>query len=162
MNEMAVAVAIFCGIIGVQYAIRLQRQLRMKRLWQRAGAALQAGNFEDAEATLRQCVDSAPLALPVRTALANVLMRLGRMEEAETQFKAVASLQPRQAEGHLQLGYFYVTQLPGREAEAIAAFAAALEHAPQLRTHYQNDPRLDPLRGLPGFQSLLSAPAERR
>lgn len=160
MRDLVAAAAIFCVLIGVQYGMRFQRQYRATRLWKKSTEAIQSGNLAVAEPALRKCVDLLPLTLPVRITLASVLLRLGRLDEAEREFKAVTALQPREAEGHLHLGFFYVAQLPGREAEATAAFGEALRYAPALRQQFQTDPRLEGLRRHPGFKALLAEPVQ--
>ena len=158
MRDIALGIVLLLSIIGVQYAVRYFRQRQAVGLWLKANEALKGNRFEEAERLLRKCLSISPLAPTIRSALAATLMRLNRMDEAEKEFKSLVALAPRQAEGHLLLGYFYAVQSPNRDKEAIASFAHALEHAPKLRENLRNDPRLTAMRDHPDFQSLIAEP----
>ncbi len=161
MNSLLAGVGVLLALIGLQFGTRHLQILRAKRLWTRANEAIRANRFDEAEKILRKCVKLMPLLRPARIGLAAILARLGRLPEAEEQFKAVVMLEPRQAEGHLHLGYFYVTQFHDRDADAVAALCKAVEFDTGLRERLWNDPRLFRLRADARFQECFADTSAR-
>ncbi|HPO15233.1 MAG TPA: tetratricopeptide repeat protein [Candidatus Hydrogenedentes bacterium] len=156
MNSLIVGVGVMLALIGLQFGARHIQFLRANRLWARANECIQGDNFDEAEKILRKCVKLMPLLLPARIGLGSVLARLGRLTEAEEQFKAVVTLEPRQPEGYLHLGFFYVTQFQDRDADAVASLCKAVEYNAELREKIWNDPRLLRLRGNAQFMECFA------
>ena len=78
-------------------------------------------------------------AMPTSTAHQNlglVLLRLDRLNEAETQMRAAIQLQPDDAEAHSGLGAVLARQ--GRNGEAIAAYREAIRLRPGLAVAHAN------------------------
>jgi protein O-GlcNAc transferase len=108
-------------------------------MFQRALAALQAGNHEAAERLFKQTVESQPGHIPALSVLSNFLERQGRREEAERYMRlAIAAYDqalqraPNLAEAWLGRGQV-LSQL-GRNVEAVDSLDRAIATKPEL-TH---------------------------
>jgi len=129
---------------------------RFVHWWQKGVKAYDASNWVAAEAALRECVRMEPIAAPARRMLGVTLARRNKLAEAEEHLRAGAELEPRNAGGYLDLGFFLATYAPERAEEAIAAFAKAVECSPQARSVLAAEKRLNPaIKGHPKFQALL-------
>ncbi len=157
-SEILLGICMLLGIVGIQLAFRKFRMRRMKRHWERAAAACESGDFAGAGPALEKCVSLMPLWVPARALLGVVQARLGKLDKAEEHLKMVSELQPRHAEGHIELAVFYVNFQPGRSGDALAALARAVACDPEARKRIELDERLNGLRGADGFRALLAAP----
>ncbi|HXX50670.1 MAG TPA: tetratricopeptide repeat protein [Xanthobacteraceae bacterium] len=107
--------------------------------FQRALAAMQAGNHEAAERLFKQTVESQPEHIPALSVFSGFLARQGRRKEAERYMRlALAAYDrtlqrtPNLAEAWLGRGQV-LTEL-GRGAEAVASYDRAIANKPEL-TH---------------------------
>ena len=142
-------------VFGRWIAIR-RRGHRFVHSWQKGVAAYDTSNWVAAEAALRECVRIEPIAAPVRRMLGATLARRNKLAEAEEHLRAGAELEPRNAGGHLDMGFFLVSYAPDRIEEAIAAFAKAVECSPQARAILAAETRLNPaIKDHPKFRALL-------
>ena len=133
---------------------------RARKTWERAMAALEAGDHESAEAQLERLVRAQPLWTPARRMLARVRIERGKLDEAEEQLRAASQFEPRNGEIYADLGWFLAVCTDRRD-EALTAFRTALEHAPGLREHLATADSLQSvLREDPRFQELLTAPTD--
>jgi Flp pilus assembly protein TadD len=82
-----------------------------------------------------------PLWLPPRFLLGALFTKLGRLKEAEEQLKFAQALQPREAEGLLELGIFYITAA-SRIEEGVALLREAIACDAAAAHRIQSDPRL--------------------
>lgn len=118
---------------------------RVKRAWAAGNAALKEGRPEQAEAAFRRCVALMPIWKLGRTMLAVSLVQQNRLDEAEEQFRFVADLEPRQADGHLSLALFYAIHRQQDSAKAIASLRTAIACDPAIEAKLAADPRLSGL-----------------
>jgi len=152
----------FVGMLALGALIALRRfqqagqQRRIERAVAEAQEAVQDGDLDTAEAALRTCVKLAPLSVPARQYLGAVLAKQGRLEEAEEELRMAADLQPKNGEGHLQLGVFYAACFDDRHEDALDALEKALAHDARLRDRIEGEPRLKPLQSNPRLRALLS------
>ena len=156
-SNLMFGIAVLVSLVLYQIAARQVRLLRLKRAWTRGHEALKATQLEVAEQEFRRCVRLMPMWKAGRSLLGVVLAQLNRLDEAEEEFKMVASLEPRQPDGHLALAYFYATHRPERAEEAVLSLREAVQCDPALLSRLRNDPRLGSLRNQPAFQHLLDS-----
>lgn len=157
MNRSVLAgLCILLLLVGFQWTVQRLKVRRMKRWWNRAAEALNAGDLDAAAAALNKCVSAMPMWVQARTLLGVVRAKQGKLTDAEAQLKMAAELQPRQAEGHLQLGLFYATQFSDRDDDAMEALLNGLKYAPELRNALSRDPRLLHLRNHPRFPDITT------
>ncbi len=156
MTELLFGICSLGGLVVFQMAMRQRSQRRMVDAWEQAQAELARGNHEAGVAHLEECIRIMPLWLPPRFVLGALLARLGRLSEAENQFKMAQALQPREAEGMIELGIFYITAA-GRAEEGIALLREAVASDPGAAQRIQSDPRLRDFRESPDF-ALLELP----
>lgn len=95
---------------------------------EKAESALASGKPDAALPYADQAVREKPASTEVHFIRANVLARLNQPDQAETEFKHVLGLQPKQARAWNALGRLYVRQ--NRWPEASAAFTKATDLAP--------------------------------
>lgn len=142
-------------IVAFMWGYANSRGWRARRLWERGIHAVNGGRWEEAERTFRKCVRLVPVWTGSRKMLAVALVKQNKLDEAEEQFRLASELEPRKPEGHLDLGFFLATLRPGRQEEAIDAFARAVEYDPEVRAVLREEHRLDALRTNPRFNQLL-------
>lgn len=92
----------------------------------------QQQNLKAAE-HLEKAVNLNPASAPARTNWATVLMRLGRLPAAETQFRKALALEPRNFDANHNLGEFYI------QARQLAKATPFLHRAQQIKpSSYDN------------------------
>ena len=155
---MEILLGIIClsAIIAVKSALGHRAQRRFTIAWDEAQVALARGDHESAMAHVAQCVRLMPLWLPPRFLFGSLLARHGRINEAEEQFKMAQALQPREANGFLELGIFYLTATD-RFDDGIAQLRDALAHDASVLRKIETDPRLEAFRQTTAYASLERA-----
>ncbi len=156
MNQYIVGILVVCGVVSFQVVRRYVRQKRIKQWWMAAEEAVRVEDVDTAEKMVRKCVRAMPLWTPGRVTLAAVLVKRGDLAGAEQEFKLAAELEPRRAEGHLQLGLFYAVHRPDAVSAAVTSFERALECDERVRELLLKDTRLDALRKTDSFKALLA------
>jgi tetratricopeptide (TPR) repeat protein len=73
-----------------------------------------------------------PAAPNFHEALGTALSQMGKLEEAEQALRMAVDLEPSRAQSHLNLSLFYAFAAPGRDREAVEAFARVRELNPAL------------------------------
>ena len=111
------------------------------------------GDLEEAAKRFEQCVKWMPLWLQPRFLLGAVLVKQGKLDAAEEQLKMAVALEPRQPDGHIELGIFYVT-VADRAEDGLAAFKEAISHDEKARTRLETDPRLRAFRDSDAYAQL--------
>ena len=105
-------------------------------------------NFAGAEAEYRRALELAPQNAAVMANLANLLAKLGRLDEAVALAQRAIALEPLRSAFHHNLA-LYLTAL-GRYDEAEAALRKAIELQPQSATNYVQLAIIQILRGKSG------------
>jgi protein O-GlcNAc transferase len=108
-------------------------------MFQRALAAIQAGNHEAADRLFKQIIESHPEHIPALSVMSGLLARLGRREESEHYMRlALAAydntLRRNPSLAEAWLGRGQVLSELGRNAEAIDSYDRAIASKPEL-TH---------------------------
>ncbi len=155
MYRIFVGLGILALLLMYQWGRGRMRMSRMKREWEIALRAFKDKDLETAQKSLQRCVRLMPTWTPARFMLGGVLAKRGRLADAEEQLKLGADLEPRNPEGHLQLGMFYVVCHPDRADEAIAALERAAACDPSLRDQFAKAPGLEAIKSHPRFQQLV-------
>ena len=133
MNSQAVLILLVGGVyVGVMLAWRRFRMHQIKRWWTAGHDALAGGNAETAAAAFRKCLRAWPAAPNFHEALGTALSQLGKLEEAEQELRLAVDLEPSRAQSHMNLALFYAFAAPGRERDAVEAFARVRELDPAL------------------------------
>jgi len=153
MKEIIAGIVLLLALVGLQAATRFWTVHRTRTAWEEAQAQLARGNFGDAEVALARCVKLMPLWLQPRMLYGAVLARQGKLDLAEEQLKFAAELQPREADGHIELGIFYVTAAQ-RIEDGIAAFRNALNCGEGVRHRIETEPRLRDFRTTEAYAQL--------
>ena len=156
MTELLIGILTLGGLVAFQMAMRHRSQRSMAEAWEQAQAELARGNHEAGAAHLEACIRIMPLWLPPRFLLGTLFAKLGRLAEAEDQFKMAQALQPREAEGLLELGIFYLTAA-NRVEEGVAALREAIACDGAAAQRIQSDPRLRAFRDSSDY-ALLEQP----
>jgi len=143
-----------CVVGGFALARRRQTR-RFKKLLAAAQEAFSRHDYAAAERELRLCTKVAPLWTEGHTALGEALARQGKLDDAEVSYRLASDLRPRDALGHMDLGFFIVNYKPEESDRAIACFEKALVLNPELRHELMRDYRLTHLRDNPEFLRLL-------
>ncbi len=91
-------------------------------------AALEAGNFSEAEKAFRDAVNLDPGSADAQFRLGNVYIRQGQLAAAETAYRAAADINPDMASAHLNLGVVYYQMEQWNKAEE--EFRTVLQLAP--------------------------------
>ncbi len=160
MNSTTMAMGIVLGIILLRWVWpKVWTRRRLMHFWTLGQQALEQNDLDGAEAAFRRCVKLVPSFSGGRRILGRVLAQQEKLQEAELQLRFGADLEPRNAIGHLDLGFFLAVFDKGRDEEAVEVFSKALEFGPEFRGMLTEDPRLIRLRTNPRFRALLkSAP----
>jgi len=97
----------------------------------------QAGDVDGAIALLRDGIAADPAASKVRFALANLLQKSQRLEEAIDEYESVVELEPRYFPALTRLAYLYYKK--GHVARAVETWRRALPHCddPSLRRNIE-------------------------
>lgn len=156
MNRIMIGLGLLALLLAYQWGRGRLRMARMRQAWEAALFALKDNNLEEAEQRFNQCVRLMPMWTPARFMLGGVLAKRERFAEAEAQLKMGADLEPRSADGHVQLGMFYLVCQPARADDAIASLEQAVACNPALRERFAKEPQLAPLRAHPRFQRLIN------
>lgn len=160
MTYTFLGLGLLLGIVLLQWGSRYWKLTRLKRSWAMGQEALTRGDLEAAEAAIQTCVRLAPVSAGLQRVLGNVLARRGKLDEAEKRLRLGADLEPRNAAGHLDLGFFFALCFPDRHREAIDAFTAAVACDGRLRKTLLEHPRLQLLHQDPRFVELLPQDTE--
>lgn len=153
MTELMIGILTLGGLVVFQMAMRHRSQRRMADAWEKAQAEIARGNHEVGVAHLEACIQIMPLWLPPRFLLGTLFTKLGRLKEAEEQLKFAQALQPREAEGLLELGIFYITAA-SRIEEGVALLREAIACDGAAAQRIQSDPRLRTFRDSSDFALL--------
>lgn len=160
MTYTFLGLGLLFGIVLLQWASRYWKLARLKRNWTAGQEALTRGDLESAEAAIQTCVRLAPVSAGLQRVLGNVLARQGRLDEAEKRLRLGADLEPRNAAGHLDLGFFFALCFPDKQREVIDAFTAAVSCDGRLRKTLLEHPHLQLLRQDSRFTELLRQDAQ--
>jgi len=150
-------IALLFVIIAFRWGAGYWQGRRFRACWTKGWEALKANDFVAAETAFRTCVRLAPTASLAHRALGGALIRQGKLDEAEERLRFGSDLEPRNADGHLDLGFYYALCVPERADDAIHSFAEAIEHKPELRAVLAEDPRLEALRQNAKFRGVLES-----
>ncbi len=155
VNSVAVGITLLLAIVLGQWAWGQWQAMRFHKAWAKAQGALAVNDLAAAEEAVRACTAIAPVSGQLRRVYGSILARSGKLAEAEEQLRFGADLEPRNAAGHLDLGYFLVACYPDRIEAAVDALSRALECSPELRATLADAPELHGLRQHERFRNLL-------
>lgn len=153
MQEVIVGIALLVGLVALQTGMRYWTLHRTRVAWSEAQDHMTRGDFEEAEMALAKCVKLMPLWIQPRMLYGSVLSRLNKLEQAEEHLKLAAELQPKEADGYIELAIFYIT-VAERTEDGIEALRHALEKDPQARHRIDTEPRLRDFRDTDGYAQL--------
>jgi Flp pilus assembly protein TadD len=153
MQEIIAGVALLLCLIGLQTGLRYWNVRRTRQAWNDAQAHMTRGDLDEAEEALARCVKLMPLWLQPRLLYGAVLAQQGKLESAEEHLKMVAELQPKEADGHIELGIFYVTAAQRME-DGVTAFRTALACGEEARRRIDAEPRLRDFRESDAYAQL--------
>lgn len=142
-------------LVFYMWGMQALRRRRFEHYWKIGHDACRRKAWPDAERAFRKCAKLLPVAGIAHRVLGRALVECGKLSEAEEHLRLGASLEPRNPDGHMDLGMFFAVYAPERIEDAVAAFELAAESAPQLRLVFREDPRLSNLRGNERFRRLL-------
>lgn len=118
--------------------------------------AASAGNWPEAEKAFSVLTRLAPTSMEVRRAHGHALVALGQYNEAEAEYRFAANLEPRNASGHMDLGFHFALCPPRRPDEALQAFERAVELDASFRNALAETEALAHLRSHPRFLALIN------
>ena len=156
MIDILIGIVTLGSLVALQAGLRHRTQRRLVQAWERAQDELAQNHLGAAEIQLTACIRLVPLWVPARFLLGAVLVKQGKLEPAEEQFKMAQALQPRNATGFVELGIFYVTAA-NRIDDGILQFREALHLDPESMRMLQSDPRLASFRNSEAFATLERA-----
>jgi tetratricopeptide (TPR) repeat protein len=90
----------------------------------------QMGDYGFAAASMEKIIAIDPTNVKARLALAAGMFNLGRMAEAEGQWRRVLEVDPDNLEAHYDLGFMYLNQVPPDLAKVKAEWGQVLRIAP--------------------------------
>jgi tetratricopeptide (TPR) repeat protein len=90
----------------------------------------QMGDYGFAAASMEKIIAIDPTNVKARLALAAGMFNLGRMTEAEGQWRRVLEVDPDNLEAHYDLGFMYLNQVPPDLAKVKAEWGEVLRIAP--------------------------------
>ena len=108
----------------------------MGSLHQRAIAAFQRGESEEAVDLLRRAIDANPESAVAANDLGSILAQMGRTTEAISAFRRAIELVPGYPEAHNNLANLY--QMTGNLEEAVASYHTALRLRPEYAEAWRN------------------------
>ncbi len=133
MNHEAVFILLLAGVyIGIMLAWKRFRMHQLKRWWTAGQEALVSGDAAAAVSAFRKCVRIWPATPNFHEALGTALSHAGKLDEAEKELRLTVALEPSRAQSHLDMALFYAFAAPGRDREALDAFARVRELDPAL------------------------------
>lgn len=153
MQEIIFGVLLLFGLVGIQAGMRYWTVHRTRRSWHLAQEHMSRGDFGEAEQALARCIKLMPLWTQARMLYGAVLAQQGKLDDAEENLRMAAELEPKQADGHIELGIFYVTAA-GRIDEGLAAFRQALACDERARYRIDTEPRLRDFRESDAYAQL--------
>lgn len=157
MIEFFTGVLVLAGLVALRGGMNRWTMHRVQRAWEGACADLDARTYEAAEGKLATCVRLVPTWIPARFTLGAVLAAQGKLAEAEAQLKFARDLEPRQPEGHIELGVYYLT-VAKQPAAGVAALREAIALKPDVIQRINTDPRLAAFRDTEDFARLTDTP----
>ncbi|HBL10310.1 MAG TPA: peptidase S1, partial [Cyanobacteria bacterium UBA11162] len=108
----------------------------VEQLIQQGEAAINAGNYNEAEALIRRVIESDPNNARAYNFLGIVLVEQEKLEEAVASFQTAIQLNPNDAIGYYNLGYMLSEQ--GKLEEAISLYQKAIQLDPNFASAYHN------------------------
>ncbi|MBM3290835.1 MAG: hypothetical protein FJY92_11855 [Candidatus Hydrogenedentes bacterium] len=147
--------AILCACVLAAFA--WQRR-RVRAAWTRGMAAYEQRDFDAVREAFGFVVKKNPGWASARRMLARGLAGLGNHAEAERELRLAAQLEPRNAEGHLDLAVFLASLERARHEEAVSCIETALSVAPDMRAAVATLPQLRSLHAHPRFRDLAGLP----
>ncbi|NUM54047.1 MAG: hypothetical protein HUU46_10425 [Candidatus Hydrogenedentes bacterium] len=120
--------------------------------------AYERKDFAEVRNAFRYVVKKYPGWAMARRMLARGLAGLGQHAEAEQELRLAAQLEPRNAEGHIDLAIFLASLPRDRHEEAVACIETALGVAPEMRPAVATLPQLRALHSHPQFRMLAGLP----
>ena len=126
--------------------------------WKRGMEANERNDFVEMSNAFRYVVKKYPGWAMARRMLARGLAGAGQHAEAERELRFAAQLEPRNAEGHIDLAAFLLTLSRERDEEALVCVQAALDVAPDMRAALATLPQLRALHSHPRFRDLAGLP----
>jgi tetratricopeptide (TPR) repeat protein len=153
MAEVFLGILILLALVGFQAGLQFWNVHRTRVAWQGAQEQLQLDDLVAAEKSLAKCVKLQPLWLQARMLYGAVLSQRGKLADAEEHLKLAAELEPETADGHVELGIFYVTSA-NRIEEGLTAFRTALACDDAVRGRLNTDARLREFRDSPAYAEL--------
>lgn len=144
-----------CACILAAYV--LQRRW-IRNAWKRGMEAYERKDFGEARTAFGYVVKKHPGWAMARRMFARGLAGLGQHAEAEQELRLAAQLEPRNAEGHIDLAIFLASLPRECHDEALACIETALDVAPNMRTALATLPQLRILHSHPRFRVLAGLP----
>lgn len=157
MGDIVIGIIALAGLVALRGGMNRWTMYRVQRAWEGARADLDARAYDAAEGKLATCVRLLPTWIPARFTLGAVLAAQGKLAEAEAQLKLARDLEPRQPEGHIELGIYYLTAAK-QPAAGVAALREAITLKPDVIQRINTDPRLAAFRDTEDFTRLTDAP----
>lgn len=119
----------------------------------------QMGDYGFAAASMEKIITIDPTNVKARLALAAGMFNLGRMTEAEVQWRRVLELDPDNLEAHYDLGFMYLNQVPPDLAKVKGEWGEVLRIAPDSDVAQSISEQMKRLSAAPdvGSQPLPSA-----
>ena len=147
--------------VGICASILIAHVLQRRRIraaWKRGMEAYERKDFDAVRTAFRYVVKKYPGWATARRMLARGLAGLGKHEEAEQELRFAAQLEPRNAEGHIDLAIFLASRTHERHDDAVACVETALEVAPSMRAAVATLPQLRVLHKHARFRDLAGLP----
>ncbi len=113
------------------------------------------GRLDEAEANAMRALRLDPDSVAALNNYGNLLVAQRKFDEAEAQYKKAIELDPGHPKPYYNLACLY--SLEHRTEDALALLDKAVRLNPALREDAGRDRDLEPIRGNPGFQSIVHA-----
>jgi tetratricopeptide (TPR) repeat protein len=131
------AVGLACTLVSFAVPTRaLEAAEDANALCDRAAALFRAGDFAGSERAAREAAERNPLSARARFSIGAALEAGGRAAEAETEYRRVLDIDPRQPEAAANLAGILVRK--GKPSDAIPILRLALEAYGRHKTCWQN------------------------
>ena len=130
----------------------------LQAAWKRGMEACERQDFDAVRKSFRYIVKKQPGWALARRMLARGLAGLGQHAEAEEELRLAAQLEPRNADGHIDLAIFLTALSRDRHDDALACIQTALDVAPDMRAAIATLPQLRVLHAHPRFRTLAGLP----
>lgn len=159
MEPTQIASTVFgiCICASILLAYVFQRRW-IRAAWKRGMDAYERSDFTEARDAFRYVVKKYPGWAMARRMLARGLAGLGNHKEAEQELRLAAQLEPRNAEGHLDLAIFLASLSRERHEEAVASIETALNVEPGMRQAVASSPQLRALHSSRKFRTIAGLP----